>query len=108
MIAVKLRKNYCPISLLCNTSKVLEQLIYNKIIDHVSSYIKPVQFGFMSLRSTVQQLLLFLHDGFNSRQTDAIYLDINKAFDTVSHSHLLDKLASVDIVGGLCSGLGLI
>ena len=58
--------------------------------------------------STVQQLLLFLHDGFNSHQTDAIYLDINKAFDTVSHSHLLDKLASVDIVGGLCSGLGLI
>ena len=48
-------KNYCPISLLCNTSsKVLERLIYNKIIDYVSSYIKPVQFGFMPFRSTVQ------------------------------------------------------
>ena len=40
-------KNYRPISLLCNTSKVLERLIYNKIIDHVISYVKPVQFGFM-------------------------------------------------------------
>ena len=94
-------KNYRPISLLCNTSKVLERLIYNKIIDHIISYVKPVQFGFMPCRSTVQQLLLFMHDIFNSCQTDAIYLDISKAFDTVSHVHLLDKLASIDIVGDL-------
>ena len=94
-------KNYRPISLLCNTSKVLERLIYNKIIDHVISYVKPVQFGFMPCRSTVQQLLLFMHDIFNSCQTDAIYLDISKAFDTVSHVHLLDKLTSIDIVGDL-------
>ena len=56
----------------------------------------------MSGRSTTQQLLLFLHEVFISHyQTDAIYLDISKAFDTVSHSHLLDKLISVDISGGL-------
>ena len=40
-------KNYRPITLLCNTSKVLEWLIFNKIIDYVSFYIKPAQFGFM-------------------------------------------------------------
>ena len=94
-------KNYCPISLLCNTSKVLEQLIYNKIIDHVSSYIKSVQFGFMPCRSTVQQLLLFMHDILNFCQSNAIYLDISKTFVTVSHVHLLDKLASSDIVSDL-------
>ena len=60
----------------------------------MNSYIKPVQYGFMShwSRSTVWQL--FLHNILNSCQTDAI----SKAFDTISHSHLLDKLASVDIV----------
>ena len=42
-----------------------------------------------------------MHDIFNSCQTDAIYLDISKAFDTVSHVHLLDKLTSIDIVGDL-------
>ena len=94
-------KSYRPTSLPCNTSKVLERLIYNKIIDHVSSYIKPVQFGFMPCRSTVQQLLLFMHGNFNSCQTDLIYLDISKAFDTVSHIHILDKLAFVDIAGDL-------
>ena len=49
-------------------------------------------------KSTVQQLLLFMHNIFNSCQTDAIYLE---AFNTVSHVHLLDKLASVDIAGDL-------
>ena len=61
----------------------------------------------MSGRSTTQQLLLFLaiHEVFISHyQTDATYLDISKAFDTVSHSHLLDKLISVDISGGLGFG----
>ena len=72
------------------------------MIDHISSYIKPVQFGFMSGRSTTQQLLLFLHEVFILHyQTDVIYLDISKAFDTVLHFHLLDKLISVDISGGL-------
>ena len=95
-------KNYRPISLLSNTSKVLERLIYNKIINHFSFYIKPVQFGFMSNRPTTQQLLLFLHNLFSSHyQTDAIYLDISKAFDSVSHSRLLAKLTSINITGKL-------
>ena len=36
-------KNYCPILLLSNTSKVLEQLIFNKIVTHISIAINPHQ-----------------------------------------------------------------
>ena len=39
--------NYRPILLLSNTSKVLEQLIYSKIIHHISNFLTPKQFGFL-------------------------------------------------------------
>jgi len=91
-------KNYRPISLLSNVSKVLERIIYNKIIDHIAPQINPVQFGFLRNRSTTQQLLSFLSNVFNDcNQLDVIYLDICKAFDTVSHPHLLTTLSSFNI-----------
>jgi len=94
-------RNYRPISLLRNTSKVLEHIIYNKIVNHVSTFISPGG-GFMCNRSTTQQLLLFLHKAFSSHdQFDAIYLDISKAFDSVSHSYLLSKLSNFNISGTL-------
>ena len=97
--------NYRLISLLCNTSKVLESLIHDKIIDHVTAIISPHQFGFLSGRSTVQKLLLFFHHIYDSvshgYQTDTINLDLRKAFNSVSHSKLLDKLRDFDIFGDL-------
>ena len=94
--------NYRPISLLSNTSKVLERLIYNKIIDHVSKFITPFQFGFTKNCSTLQQMLIFLDYIINSSsQTDVVYFDISKAFDTVSHDILLNKLWSIGITGVL-------
>ena len=88
--------NYRPISLLSNTSKVLEQLIYKKIIHHISSFLTPQQFGFLKNRSTVQQLLV-LFDTIMSTdyQTDVIYFDFKKAFDSVPHNELLFKLKSM-------------
>jgi len=95
-------KNYHPISLLSNTSKVLERLIYNKIITHISKSITPSQFGFSRNCSTLQQMLILLDHIINGpSQTDVIYLDISKAFDTVSHAILLNKLWSTGITGTL-------
>ena len=51
--------NYRPISLLSSTSKVLERLIYDKLISFLKEFISPVQFGFLKGHSTLQQLLLF-------------------------------------------------
>ena len=95
-------KNYRPISLLCNTSKILEKIIYDKIIGFVSKSISPAQFGALKGRSTIQQLMVFLHYVFNSKaQTDTIYLDIQKAFDSIPHCKLLSKLWSFGITGRL-------
>ena len=98
-------KNYRPISLLCTTSKILEKLIYDKVISYISSSISSCQFGFRPRHSTTQQLLLFLnkiHDSLTAHsQTDVIYLDFKKAFDSVSHNELLVKLWSFGITGNL-------
>lgn len=95
--------NYRPISLLCIISKVLERLVFNHIIDFLTTkVINPSQFGFLRGKSTIQQLLLFLEDitSENSRndQVDAVYLDFRKAFDTVPHAELLHKLTNRKIV----------
>ena len=96
--------NYRPISLLCSVSKLLEKLIYDKIIHFVSASISSSQFGFRPNHSTTQQLLIFLNsiqDSLNSNcQADVIYLDFKKAFDSVSHNELLTKLWSFGITDG--------
>ena len=97
-------KNYRPISLLSIVSKVLERLIFSKIITHVNKSLSPSQFGFTKGCSTLQQMLILTDFITNtSLQTDVIYLDISKAFDTVSHAILLQKLWSIGITGPLWS-----
>ena len=95
--------NYRPIALLCCISKVFEQIIYNCIVCHITSHISCSQFGFLKNRSTTQQLLKFLNsliNSFNNRsQTDTVYFDIRKAFDSVSHQILLSKLHQLGIAG---------
>ena len=97
--------NYRPISLLCTVSKVLERLVYNKIIDFISPQISNYQFGFLARRSSLHQLLMFLNSVFTSllvkNSTDVIYLDIKKAFDSISHQSLISKLSTVGIRGVL-------
>ena len=97
--------NYRPISLLCTTSKVFESLVYMKVIDHIRPQISLKQFGFLSNRSTVHKLLTTLsdivHSIDNKCNTDVIYLDLKKAFDSVCHGELLFKLQSFGITGCL-------
>ena len=94
-------KNYRPISLLCVTSKVLERIVYNHIIDFVNISISPYQFGFLRHRSTLKQLLIFLNtihiSLYTNSQTDVAYLDFRKAFDSVAHKELLfNRLYAID------------
>ena len=52
--------NYRPVFLLSCTFKVLERLVYDKIVHFIAPSISCSQFGFMKGRSTLQQLLIFL------------------------------------------------
>ena len=98
-------RNYRPISLLCTVSKLLEKLIYDKIISFVSTSISTCQFGFRPNHSATQQLLAFfsiIHDSLTTcSQADVIYLDFKKAFDSVPHNELLVKLWLFGVRGNL-------
>ena len=96
--------NYRPIFLLCIVSKVLEKLVYDNMVDFVTKSTYVYQFGFLRGRSTLQQLLLFFNTIFSSvSQTDVVYLDFRKAFDSVAHNELLSKLWNF----GICDSLWL-
>ena len=76
--------------------------MYNKALDYYSSSISHYQFGFCKNKSSLQQLLLYFDDLCSSkRQTDCIYLDFSKAFNSVPHNELLMKLWSVGITDKL-------
>ena len=101
--------NYRPISLLCVISKVLERIVYNNIIHFLDGTFSDFQFGFLPGRSSLQQLLIFINEILNAKQTnyglDILYLDISKAFDTIAHHILLTKLHKCGISGGLLKWL---
>ena len=98
-------ENYRPISLLCITGKVLERIVYDKIIDFIRPKISNHQHGFLQNRSCLTQLLssfAFIFDKLNNKSVvDVVYLDFKKAFDSVPHDELLFKLWRIGITGPL-------
>ena len=81
---------------------MLEKVVYNIIIDYVSKKATKHQFGFLPKKSTIQQLLVFVEKVIEQKcETDVVYMDFRKAFDSVSHKHLLMKLQSIGITGNV-------
>ena len=97
--------NYRPISLLCIISKVLEHIVHRQVYEFIKPSLHDLQHGFRPNRSCITQLLEVLQDiGKNldsGKTTDVVYLDFPKAFDSVSHPNLIQKLRDHGISGPL-------
>ena len=97
--------NYCPISLLSNLDKVLEKLLYKRTHSFLTSFklLFTRQFGFRRKHSTVHTLINLcqkIADALDNRKyACGVFVDLQKAFDTVDHDILLAKLQHYGIRG---------
>ena len=95
--------NYRPISLLSILSKLLEKYIHGLIMDHLESEhtLSTNQWGFQAGKSTVAALLGTCHNWLETmekgKEVEAIFFDFKKAFDTVPHEALIDKLQELQL-----------
>lgn len=98
-------KNYRPISVLPVFSKGLEKIICNRITSFFSSkhILSDSQFGFRKGRSTETALLtmkeFIVHNIEKRLYTLGLFIDFSKAFDSLSHQILADKLFACGIRG---------
>ena len=97
--------NYRSISVLNICSKILERAVHKQLTDHleINDLLSKTQFGYRKNRSTELATIL-LSDNIRKAVNEGhlvgvLYVDLSKAFETLSHFALLGKLKSFRITG---------
>ena len=99
--------NYRPVSLTSVVCKVIERIVVAELNNYLveNKIISNEQFGFQQGKSVEEQLLLtynkitkWYDEGF---PVDLIMFDFAKAFDTVNHKILMQKLKKIGVKGNL-------
>ena len=97
-------ENYRPISLTCLVMKTFERIMKDELLLRTGDMLDTRQHGFLAKRSCTTNMIPFcdsLSLSLNENlRTDVIYFDFSKAFDTVNHDLLLQKLKHIHHIDG--------
>ena len=87
-----LLSNYRPILLLPTISKIFERIIYNQLYQYFNDneLLAEQQYGFRAQHST-EYAAIKLFDHNQDYTPTVLYIDLSKAFDTLSFDIILQK-----------------
>nr|CAI5866876.1 unnamed protein product [Callosobruchus analis] len=97
--------NYRPVALLSEFSKIIERIIYNRLLSFFidNNIFVMNQYGFLPKRSTRgavrDSLNTLLNELDNGNKATGVYFDLSKAFDLIDHKILLLKLEHYGVRG---------
>ena len=91
-------KNYRPVCSLSSLSKIIEKVVYNRMMKFIdkNQILSSKQFGFrkkMGTETALANYIDYLVSGLKYRKyTVSIFMDLSKAFDVLNHDILKNKL----------------
>ena len=97
--------NYRPISILGNLSKIFEKVIHKRLMNYLEKFsiLSENQYGFRKKKDCLQAATMLwkkIQSNWKSKvKTNCIFVDFKKAFDSVDHKILLQKLYHIGIRG---------